>query len=64
MANEYRVTQVAVEALGIGDANARVSQVGAELLVSRAANARLTAVSLEVLRSVAVVTGSRRMSLM
>jgi hypothetical protein len=49
---ENRVTQVGVEVLHNGNANARVSQTGVEVLHNGAASARVTQVGIEVLRSV------------
>ena len=52
MANEYRVSQVTIEVLDDGAANARVSQLTAEALTSGVAAARVSSVYLEVLRVV------------
>lgn len=44
-----RVTQVAVEALGLASSNARVTQVAAEILATGNSNARVTQIAIEVL---------------
>lgn len=50
MANEYRITQAALEVLRSGDPNVRITQVAVETLRSGDPDVRVTQSALEVLR--------------
>ena len=62
MANEYRVAQVAIEALSSGVAKAQLGQISIEALSSGVAKAEISQIAIEVLRSVPDL--GRRASLM
>lgn len=63
MANEYRVTTVALETLRDGPSSARVSSFAIEVLRatgSATTAARITSVGIEVLRTVNAASAGRR----
>ena len=60
MANEYRVSQFAVETLRDGAAAGRVSQFAVETLRNGPAAGRVSQFAVEVLRSIATASASGR----